>query len=101
MINFWDDELVAGSERQFEVYVINDHHTRWTGAVSFGIARDGEETVLQQSSNCSVDALGRQILSFALTVPDQTGEYQFIAELVTADGDEIRSLRDFKIRSAR
>ena len=98
MIDFWDDELVAGSDKQFEVYVINDRHSKWTGPVSFGIARSGE-TVAQQSSNCSVDGLGREILSFALTVPDEAGEYQLVAELVTADGNEIRSVRDFKIIS--
>jgi hypothetical protein len=97
MINFWGDELVAGSERQFEVYVINDHRARWTGAVTLAIAHGGRETVVRQSKDCSVDGLGREILSFALTVPDETGEYQLVAELVTTDGDEILSLRDFKI----
>ncbi|MHC4432576.1 MAG: glycoside hydrolase family 2 protein [Planctomycetota bacterium] len=101
MINFWDDELVAGSERQFDVYVINDHRTRWAGTVTVAIAHGGRETVVQQSRDCSVDGLGREILSFSLTVPDEAGEYQLVAELVTADGDEIRSLRDFKIVPAR
>ncbi len=100
MINFWDEELVAGSGQQFEVYVINDDRSSWAGAVSFAIARSGE-TVAQQSSDCSVDGLGREILSFVLTVPDQAGEYQLVAELVTADGNEIRSLRDFKIVSVK
>ena len=100
MIDFWDDELVAGSQQQFEVYVINDLRSNWTGAVSFSVARGGG-TVAQQSRNCSVDGLGREILSFALTVPDEAGEYRLVAELVTANGNEIRSLRDFKIVSAK
>ncbi|MEA3224483.1 MAG: glycoside hydrolase family 2 TIM barrel-domain containing protein [Planctomycetota bacterium] len=99
MIDFWADELAVGSEQQFEVYVINDLYRKWTGAVSFSIARGGE-AVSQQSRTCSVDGLGREILSFALTVPDETGEYQLVAELVTAGGNEVRSLRDFKVVSA-
>ena len=100
MIDFWDDELVAGSEQQFRVYVINDRYSNWTGAVNFSLARGGG-TVAQQSKTCSLDGLGREILSFALTVPDEAGEYQLVARLVTADGNEIRSLRDFKIVSAK
>lgn len=99
LIDFRDDELEAGSQQQFKVYVINDHSGNWTGTVSFSIARGGD-AVAQQSSSCSVDAQGREILSFALTVPDEAGEYQLVARLVTADGNEACSVRDFNVVSA-
>ncbi|MHC4298621.1 MAG: glycoside hydrolase family 2 TIM barrel-domain containing protein [Planctomycetota bacterium] len=98
MIDFWDDEVTAGSERQVEVYVINDLYRKWTGAVSLSIV-DAGETVLQQSDVHSVDGLSREILSFALNVPGEAGEYQLVAELVAPDGNTVRSFRDFKVSS--
>jgi hypothetical protein len=100
MIDFWDDELAAGSERQVEVHVINDLYRKWTGAVSLSIVRAGE-TVSQQSRICSVDGLGREMLSFALTVPGEAGEYRLVAELVATSGGAVRSFRDFEILSAK
>ena len=100
MVDFWDEELAAGSQQQFEVYVINDLHSTWTGEVSFTIVR-GAETVEQQSRSCKVDGLGREIVSFDVTVPGAAGEYQLIAQLVTAAGDEVSSLRDFKVVSGK
>jgi len=96
MINFWDEELAGGTERQFSVFVINDLHRKWEGAVRFLVIRGGQ-IVTEQSKGCAVSGLGREILSFEQRVPNRTGEYQLVAELVTADGNVVRSLRDFKL----
>jgi len=96
MINFWDEELVGGIERPFNVFVINDLHHKWKGTVRFLVMRGGQ-VVTEQSKDCAVSGPGREILSFEQRVPDRTGEYQLVAELVTADGNVVRSLRDFKV----
>jgi hypothetical protein len=98
MIDFWDEELADGTERRFEVLVINDLHITWKGNVRFSIVRGGQ-TISEQSKSCTVDGLGREVLSFVQGVPDKAGEYQLVAELVTADGPPVRSLRDFKVVS--
>jgi len=96
MINFWDEELAGGIERPFNVFVINDLHHKWKGTVRFLVMRGGQ-VVTEQSKDCAVSGPGREILSFEQRVPDRTGEYQLVAELVTADGNVVRSLRDFKV----
>jgi len=96
MINFWDEELAGGTERRFSVFVINDLHRKWKGTVRFLVMRSGQ-IVTEQSKGCAVSGLGREILSFEQRVPDRTGEYQLVTELVTADGNVVRSLRDFKV----
>ncbi len=50
--------------------------------------------------NCTVGPLGREILTFEQEFPREKGDYKLIGELVTVEGNVVRSLRDFKIVSA-
>ncbi len=99
MINFWDEQLAGGTKRQFSVFVINDLHDDWKGTVRFLVMRDGR-IVTEQSKRCAVSGLEREILLFEQRIPDRTGEYQLVAELVGANSAVVRSLRDFKIVSS-
>jgi len=96
MIDFWDEELAGGTERQFNVFVINDLHRKWKGTVRFLVMRGGQ-IVTEQSKGCAVSGLGREILSFEQRIPDRTGEYQLVAELIGANSAVVRSLRDFEV----
>jgi len=99
MIDFWDDEIPGGTERSLKVFVINDLHKEWKGTVSLRIVR-GNSTIAEQTRDCTVSPLGREILTFEQKFPQQNGEYQIIGELIKVDGAVVRSLRDFKIVSA-
>lgn len=99
MIDFWDEELTGGTERRFEVLVINDLHTTWKGDVRFMIVRGGQ-TISEQSKSCTVDGLGREVLSFVQPVPEEAGNYQLVAELIKGGSPVVRSLRDFKVVAA-
>ena len=44
-----------------------------------------------------VDGLGMETSKFNLTMPDEVGEYQLVAELDKVDGKTVRSLRDIKV----
>ncbi len=99
MIDFWDEEISGGAERPLKVFVINDLHEEWKGTVSLRIVR-GSSTVSEQTKDCTVSPLGREILTFEQKFPQQAGEYQIIGELIKVDGAVVRSLRDFKIVSA-
>jgi beta-galactosidase len=98
MIDFWGGELSGGAEREFKVYVINDLYDDWEGTVRFHIIR-GEQIVAEQSGQCSVKGLGRQVLSFTQTIPNETGAYQLVVELDAVEGQIVRSLRDFNVVS--
>jgi hypothetical protein len=100
MIDFWAEELAGGSEHQFKVFVLNDLYNNWKGPVRLRIISAGQ-TVAEQDKDCSVDALGREILSFTEQIPAKAGDYQLVAELAGADGKAVRSLRDFKVVSAK
>jgi hypothetical protein len=99
MIDFWDEEISGGTQRSLKVFVINDLHKQWSGIVRLRILR-GDRTVSEQTRGCTVDPLGREILTFVHEFPQQIGEYQVIGELINVDGAVVRSLRDFNIVSA-
>jgi beta-galactosidase len=99
MLDFWDEEISSGSERRLKVFVINDLYKEWRGTVRLRIVR-GDNTISEQTKDCAVGPLGREILTFEQEFPQQAGDYQIIGELVKVDGAVVRSLRDFKIASA-
>jgi beta-galactosidase len=99
MIDFWAEQLVGSSEREFKVFVINDLYSSWKGPVRLRIMRAGQ-MACEQDKDCSVEALGRKILSFNQQIPEKAGDYQLVAELTGIDGKVVRSLRDFRVVSA-
>jgi hypothetical protein len=46
-----------------------------------------------------VAGLGSQTLTFQVTVPEKTGPYQLVAELLAPNQPAVRSLRDFSVMS--
>ncbi len=99
MIDFWGQDLIVGEEHQFKVSVINDLYSNWKGTVHLRLVHDGQP-VSEQQKDCSVGALGREVLSFAEHIPADAGDYQLVAELTGADGESVQSLRNFRIVSA-
>jgi hypothetical protein len=96
MIDFWDQELAGGTDGRFEVFIINDLYSDWEGDVHLRIER-GSKVVGESSKRCKVAGLGREVLTFELVIPDEPGEYQLVAELLSNEGKVVRSLRDFKV----
>jgi len=96
MIDFWGEQLVAGATQKFDVVVINDLYSNWAGVVRLYIVRNGR-VVAEQSNDCTVAGLGREVLSFSLTAPEDAGDCQLIAELVGSSNRVVRSLRDVKV----
>jgi len=96
MIDFWAEELAAGSERKFEIVLINDLPRPYKGFAGLRIERAGR-TITEQTRACRIDRLDRTVLSFEQKIPKEAGEYQLIAEIDMTDGNKVRSLRDFKI----
>jgi len=96
MIDFWAEQLVAGSERKFDVVLINDLSRPYKGFAGLRIERAGR-TITEKSTDCRIDGLGRTVLSFEQKIPKEAGEYQLVAEIITTNGKKVRSLRDFKV----
>jgi hypothetical protein len=100
MIDFWQEKLDSGQQQEFKVVVINDLYEDWKGALRLRIVR-GDKTVSEQSRDCTVDGLGREVVTLKAKVPQEAGKYQLVAELALKDGERVQSLRDFEVVSTR
>lgn len=96
MIDFWQDNLIGPSPEDFSVYVINDLYEDWKGSVSFRIERDGK-VLKELTQDCEVDALGREILNFKMSIPSEKGNYKLVSELRAADGTVVQSVRAVRV----
>jgi len=99
MIDFWAEQLIAGSQQKFEIVLINDLPVLYKGPVRLVIERDGK-TIVEKSKNCQIDGFGRAVVAFEMEIPKEEGQYQLIAELTRANGARVHSLRDFKVAAS-
>jgi hypothetical protein len=96
MLDYWTQDLPAGTEREMEIYVINDRNDEAEGKLRLRLTRDGK-VVAMENRTIEVDALGREIVPFTQYVPAPPGEYILIAELEIDGQDPIRSVRDMNV----
>jgi hypothetical protein len=97
MLDFWADEVPAGSRGQLRVFVVNDLDRPWQGAVRLRILR-GDRELSSQGQTGKISPFGREILTFDVAWPKEPGEYTLVAELSDAGGKPVRSLRDVKAK---
>jgi len=100
MIDAWAEKYPPGPHRKFPVVVINDRYESWRGTVRFRLLRDGK-TLGEKTQPCEVPVLGRQAVAFAIDVPNQPGQYQVEAALLSPGADAVRSLRDFEVSAGQ
>lgn len=97
MLNFWAEEVAAGSQQPVKVYVLNDRDTAWKGEVRVRLLR-GEQVQQTLARPCTVEPAGREILEFSVPFPKESGDWTLAAELTDDAGKPVRSLRDFKVK---
>ena len=97
MIDFWADEAPGGAALRVPVVVINDLYADWHGPLTLRLTRGGK-TAAWKVQEPKVPALGREVFIFELPIPADPGKYQLVAELKSADGQSVRSLRNFDVK---
>jgi len=100
MVDFWDEQLAPAAQRQLKVFVVNDLYENWKGTVDLRIVR-GKKVVSKQSKACTVDGLGREILTFDEKFPTEIGKYRLEAQLISGSDKGASSLRDFEIVASK
>ena len=96
MLDYWGQDLPAGKEQEFKVTLINDLYESREGTVQLRLVK-GDSVVASQDKPHTIAALGREALSFKLSVPVAAGEYTLIAELNGAGQKAVRSIRDANV----
>lgn len=97
MLEFFDEEVPAGSRRAIAVWVIDDLPEAWAGQVRLVLGGAGREETIA-SRDLRVAGLGRERAEFEVTFPASAGEYELRAGLVDRAGRLVRSRREFRVR---
>jgi hypothetical protein len=98
MLDFWADELPAGTTRPMQVVAINDLDTAWTGQVRLRVMRDDHE-VSALSQPFTIAPLGRSLVTFQAALPTEPGRYTLSAELVRGSDKPVRSRREVLVKA--
>jgi hypothetical protein len=96
MVNFWDEEVEAGAQRDIQVYVVNDLAEGWEDQVELRIEKDGVK-VQSRKHLFVVAPSGQQVFPFGVTFPREAGEYRLSAVLEDGSGEGVESFRLFRI----
>ncbi len=96
MIDFFSEQLTAGTTLSIPVITINDLNREWNGPVTLRI-RSGKRSCFDVTKSCRVEPQGKAKLVFNLTVPSEPGAYTIEAELLGHDGQPVRSVRDVRV----
>ncbi|MDQ5980059.1 MAG: beta-galactosidase [Verrucomicrobiota bacterium] len=98
MLEFWSERVLAGNAARLPVRLINDLAQPWAGEVQLRLRRAGavaEFPVIAQSGR--MEPLGQTTLEFAITWPQEPGDYVLEAELRGTDGELVRSTRELTV----
>lgn len=91
-IDHWAEQATAGAPLEVPVVVLNDRAEPWAGDVQLAVVRDGQ-TLREHSQPCRVDPIGREVLRFRITLPEQPGKYDLVARLNPTADNQVRSYR--------
>lgn len=93
----WYREFCEPAEQLvISVSIINDLYKDWEGPVIFSL--QSEDEILNTTTiETSVGSLGKQNLQFSLSLPDQSGHYELIAE-IELHGEKVLSRRLFEVK---
>jgi len=95
-IEDWSEEYVTGV-KDLVVSLYNDEGCRREGEVSLSLYRD-EEVLSKSEQSYVVEAYGINQQSFEVEIPaDKESSYRFVAAYIDSKGNQVCSVRDFKI----
>ncbi|MCU0961336.1 MAG: discoidin domain-containing protein [Pirellulaceae bacterium] len=97
MINLGKAHLQPGARSQVPVILINDLERLWQGPVSLRLTC-GERLIDEKRQDAEIAPFGTTVLGFDLAWPTTEGPAVLEAELRGADGQTVRSVREFVIK---
>jgi hypothetical protein len=96
MIDFWDDTVKRGVQKDIPVIAINDLDKDWQGEIRFRLLKNGV-TVQEKIEEIGITAFGQKNLSFSLNTDVKYGIYTIEVSLLNTPFGTIKSIRNFKV----
>jgi hypothetical protein len=100
MIDLWSPTLPRGKKSKIDVVLINDTAEDWKGDLALRL-KSGDSVVWEDTKTGAAESGDRVPVTFKVPVAKNVGDYRLEAELVTADGDTVTSIRDFSVVSSK
>jgi len=85
-LDFWQPALNAGSERRFNVIMINDTHRPVEGRLALSLESAGGKVVAQADRPFELEALGQQRCELSLSIPADVAGNHLLRATATPSG---------------
>jgi len=96
MIDFWDDSMKKGIQKEIPVIAINDLEKEWKGKIRLRLLKN-EVVVREKSQDITIAPYGQNNLSFSIETNLEKGKYTIEVSLIDTPFGTIRSVRNFAI----
>jgi beta-galactosidase len=96
MIDFWDDSIKKGIQKEIPVSTINDLDTDWKGNITLKLLKDGV-AVQEKTQEIKIAAYGQTKLSFSISTNIKNGNYTIEVSLLNTPFGNVKSIRNIKI----
>jgi hypothetical protein len=96
MVDYWHDRPIRAAKVRLPVVLINDLEQPWQGPVALRLKR-GERVLFEAKQAGRLGPFGEAKTVFDVTWPEQTGPCVLEAELRSAGGELVRSVRDLTV----
>ena len=97
MVDFWKDKVRAGSGADIRVMLVNDLGKSWSEPVRLRLRRSRDTPLFESQQDVQLAPYGSGQTEFHLTWPRESGPITLEAELRGADGQPVRSVREFVV----
>jgi hypothetical protein len=97
MIDVWDEKLSCGDSLFIPVSIINDEYEPWTGDLKISLTGPEEQIVSKHSIPAEIKALGKEVYTHAVLLPEIRGRYTLTAE-ISIRGESVKSIREFSLQ---
>jgi hypothetical protein len=96
MIEIWDQSFTPGQIVDVPVHMINDTYEEVQGDMKLSV-HAANEIINEELVTYEIKELGKEIYTVAMKMPEQTGEYSLVAEIIH-QGASVKSIRDFTVQ---
>ena len=96
MLDYWDTEVVPGTQVLLRVQGLNDLDKKWSGTVRLRLLQ-GDKTLWENTKPLIIPAWDVAVALFDADLPKEFGTYTLEAALIREGDDPVCSLRDVKV----
>lgn len=93
MLDEWGNDIEKGKSHNFNIIVINDLESGWSGMVHLQIL-NGEKVIIDKSIQLTISSYGKKAVSIMCEVPNIGGLYTVQAVLEKKDAKPVKSIRE-------